>query len=59
MTMLLFSVKVKMFSLLIHRTNPRHDTLYNRKNQNIVLFAKGFQNRCFGQSVNEALFAVL
>ena len=45
MTMLLFSVKVKMFSLLIHRTNPRHDTLDNRKNQNIVLFAKGFQNR--------------
>ena len=49
MTILLFPNKVKTSSLSIHRTNPRHDALdlTQSKNQNIVLFVKGFENRGF------------
>ena len=34
-----------MLPIKVPQKNPRYDTLDNRKDKNIVLFVKGFENR--------------
>ena len=50
LTISLFPVKVKISSLLIHRTNPRHDTLdltQSKKSKYCFICQRFWKQRCF------------
>ena len=55
-------VKVKVSSLLIHRTNPRHDSLdltQSEISKNYFNCQRFCKQRCFRQLANAVLLAVL